>query len=107
MGAVGISSATVTIPATKVASRYVVTVTTDNVANQPYPQDVPGFGGSFAGQLSNAMNPASYSNNALGGTVDVWDSLNHVAAALPASTLIVPAVNPGGLVRASVSICPL
>jgi hypothetical protein len=105
VGAVGTSSATVAIPATKVASRYVVTVTTDNVPNQPYPQGVASITDPLI-QFSNAMNPAAYNNDTLGGVVDVWDSANHVSTALPRSQLTVTTVDPGGIVRVSVWSCP-
>jgi hypothetical protein len=104
VGAVGISSATVDIPATRGPSRYVASVTTDNVPNPPYPQ-IPSITEPLI-QFSNTMNPAAYNNNALGGVVDVWDSVNHVSTALPKSKLTASAADPGGIVRVSVWICP-
>jgi hypothetical protein len=105
VGAVGTSSASVLVPATKVASRYVVTATADNVANQPYLQAVTPSR-PLAIDLSNAMNPASFNNNALGGVIDLWDSVTHVTTGLPKSTLTATATDPGGLVRVSVWTCP-
>src|SRR5690242_11428234 len=82
VGGVGTSSATADVPATKTASRYVMTATADNVANQPYPQTItPTATGPLTGDLSLSMNPASYNDNSVGGVIQMWDSLNHVTRA--------------------------
>jgi hypothetical protein len=104
VGAVGTSSATVAVPATRVASRYVVTATADNVSGQPYPQAISPSGPLL--QLSNAMNPAPENSGPLGGVIDVWDSLNHVTTAEPKSSLTMTATDPGGVVRVAVWVCP-
>jgi hypothetical protein len=105
IGAVGTSSATADVPATKVASRYVVTTTADNVPNAPFPQSTAPTG-PLATYLSHAMNPASENSGGLGGVIDMWDSVDHVTTGLPKSTLTAAATDPGGLVRIAVWICP-
>jgi hypothetical protein len=104
-GAVGTSSATVSLPSHAQALRYFVTVTVDQVSNAPYPQNV-NFQGALQADLSNTMNPASYNDGPLGGMIGFWDSLNHVPNKAPASTLTAQALNPGGQIRLSVLACP-
>jgi len=104
-GALSTSSATVSLPQHTRALRYFVTVTADQVANAPYPQSVI-FTGALQGNLSATMNLASYNDGPFGGVIGFWDSLNHVPAPAPASTLTAQALNPGGQIRLSVFACP-
>jgi hypothetical protein len=83
-----------------------VTGTADNVAGQPYAQTIAPSGGFLATQLSNGMNPAPENTGPLGGVIDVWDSVNHVTTAEPRLSLTMTAIDPGGVVRVAVWVCP-
>ena len=105
VGAIGTSSATADVPATKAPSRYVVTATADNVPSASYPQAIAPSG-PLAMYLSNAMNLASENSGSLGGVSDMWDSGSDVTTGLSKSALTVTATDPGGLVRIAVWTCP-
>jgi hypothetical protein len=93
------------VPATKVASRYVVVTTADNVANQPFPQE-SSPSGPLGRYLGHAANPAPENSGNLGGVIDMWDSGASVTTGMPKSSLTATATDSGGLVRISVWTCP-
>jgi hypothetical protein len=103
-GSVGTSSTSLTLPKHSKAVRYFVTVSADQVANPAYPQNIS-LQGTLAPGLSDTMNLAQYDDDTYGGVIGFWDSLNHIPAEAPASTLTAEAQNSGGQIRLTVQAC--